>query len=66
MKPNIWDFVRNADGTYAILNKGKKIRDHIPERWLEDEVCGKYGFCGREWRDIWDGLSKEGKFTIVL
>jgi hypothetical protein len=35
MKPNIWEFLRKPDGTYAVSHNGKHLSDSIPEKWFE-------------------------------
>jgi hypothetical protein len=65
VKPNTWEFVRNADGSFAILHRGEKRSDNIPARWLEAE-CGKFGFCGQEFRKIREALTNSDKHTITL
>jgi len=46
MKQNVWEFLRRPDGTYAVSHNGTLLSDSIPEKWLESEICERYGFCG--------------------
>lgn len=66
MKPNIWEFLRKADGTYAASHNGTPLSDSIPEEWFEAEICERYGFCGRECHEICDQLKHCGKCTVDL
>jgi hypothetical protein len=42
MKPNIWEFLKKPDGTYAVSHNGKILSDSIPEKNLNDELCLRY------------------------
>jgi hypothetical protein len=65
MKGNVWEIVRNNDGCFDIFNKGELQRGSIPDQWLEDELS-RYGFCGREYKDIRCQLDQFGKARIDL
>ena len=56
----------NADGTYQIEVNEEVVGKRIPERWLDDELCGKRGFCGEELAEIKRQLRDSGKaiFTV--
>lgn len=43
MKKNVWEFVRQKDGSYAILQNGKLRSDGIFEERREDEFCIRFG-----------------------
>ncbi len=58
--------MRWSDENYAIFHKDKLLSDSIPEKWLERELCVRYGFCGREFRDIVNGLKESDSYRIVL
>ena len=66
VKPNIWEFVRNADGSYSISLCGELLHDHVPERWFDEEACVRYGFCGEELRKIQEEMQNTGKCTVSL
>ena len=66
MKPNIWEFVRKPDGTYAVSRSGELLSDSIPERSFEWETCVRYGFCGWECRQICEHLEHHEKCTVDL
>ena len=52
------------EGDYAVLQDGDVLSDRIPEKWLEREVCERYGFCGREYEHIRSELNKHGKCRL--
>jgi hypothetical protein len=66
MKPNMWEFVRNKNGSYAVFNDGKLLSDAIPEERLKDEFCIRFGFCGHEYEGIVRELRQFGKCTLNL
>jgi len=65
MKPDTWEVIKTANGSYQIRNKGELLRSEIPDRWLERELA-RYGFCGEEYRDIRQQLDNSGRAQIVL
>lgn len=65
MKGNVWEIIRNEDGTFEMFHKGELLHGLIPDRWLEDQLV-RYGFCGKEYRDIRRQLDQFGKAKIVL
>lgn len=66
MKQNIWEFLRKSDGTYAVYHNSNVLSDSIPENRLMEEVCVRYGFCGREYDAICSRLNRFGKCTVDL
>jgi hypothetical protein len=66
MKQNIWEFLRKADGTYAVYHNSNLLSESIPEKWLNDEVCIRYGFCGSEFDAVRKQLNRSGKWTVDL
>ena len=65
-KPNIWNFLRKPDGTYAVSHNGKKLSDSILKKNLNDELCIRYGFCGHEYDAILGQLNRFGKCSVDL
>ena len=66
IKPNVWEFVRNKNGSYAVFKNGKLLSDAIPEQRREDEFCIRFGFCGHEYEEIVRQLRQSGKCTLNL
>ena len=66
MKQNVWEFVRNEDGSYAVVHNGKLLSDCIPEKYREKEFCVRFGFCGEEYKEISRQLAQSDKCTLVL
>ena len=66
MKQNLWEFVRREDGTYAVFHKGQLLRESIPEKWFDRQICTDYGFCGEECAEIHRQINASGKCTLVV
>jgi hypothetical protein len=66
MKRNVWEFVRNQNGSYAVFQNGKLLSDGIPEERREDEFCARFGVCGHEYEEIVRQLRHSGKCTLEL
>jgi hypothetical protein len=66
MKNNVWQFVRNENGSYAVFNNGKLLADSILEELRENEFCVRFGFCGHEYEEIVRQLRESGECTLEL
>jgi hypothetical protein len=42
------EVVKREDGTFDLLLNRKLDRSRIPEAWLREELCVRFGFCGEE------------------
>ena len=66
----IWEIIKKDDGTYDIVKDGTVLDADIPDRWLEEHLCVRYGFCGQEYAYIRSKLNESGKakfeFTYPL
>ncbi len=56
----------NDDGTYEIILNEEVVARRIPEKWLDDELCGKGGFCGEELAEIKRQLRDRGQAVLSL
>jgi len=66
MGENIWEFVKDEDGTYSVFHRRKQLASKIPEAWFEAQLCHDYGFCGAEADEIRRKITECGKCTLVL
>jgi hypothetical protein len=48
----VLELVAKSDGTFDLLWDGKLDRTGIPERWLNEELCVRFGLCGDEYDAI--------------
>ena len=56
----------NDDGTYEIILNEEVVARRIPEKWLDDELCAKRGFCGEELAEIKRQLRDRGQAVLSL
>jgi hypothetical protein len=45
---------------------GKPDRSNIPEKWLNEEVCVRFGFCGEEYASIVRDLTQHSRARAVF
>ena len=57
---------KNPDGTFEINFNEKVVGSRVPERWLDDELCAKRGFCGEELASIKQQLIQCGRAVVIL
>ena len=62
----VLEVATNADGTFAITFNGEVVGSRIRERWLDDELCAKRGFCGEELASIKRQLVERGRAVVTL
>jgi len=56
--------VKRDDGTFDLFLNGKLDHHRIPETWLPDELCVRFGFCGDEYDSILLELNENGRATV--
>ena len=56
----------NNDGTYEITVNDEVVGRWIAEKWLDEELCAKRGFCGEELAEIRRQLRDSGKAVLVV
>jgi hypothetical protein len=56
--------VKNPDGTFEVVFNGEQVGTGVPEKWLDTELCTKYGFCGEEYEDILRQLNESGRAAL--
>ena len=55
-----------GDGTYDLFLNDGADRFAIPEKWLAEELCGRFGFCGEEYDSILRELNQTGRAKLTL
>ena len=60
------EVLKNDGGTYGVFYNGELARSGVQERWLNEELCVGFGFCGDEYLAIIRQLNDSGKATVVL
>ena len=62
----VLELVAKNDGTFDLLWDGKLDRTGIPERWLNEELCVRFGLCGDEYEAIVREATTNGRATRVF
>jgi hypothetical protein len=62
----VLEVATNGDGTFEITFNEKVVGSRIPERWLDDELCAKRGFCREELASIKRQLGECGRAVVIL
>ena len=65
MKSDVWEIVKNEDGTFDLFRTGELLHGSVPEESLADQL-GQYGFCGQEYVDIRHQLDHVGRAKFLL
>jgi hypothetical protein len=58
--------VKRDDGTYDLFLNDAPDRSRIPEKWLPEELCVRFGFCGEEYDSILHELNLNGRTKLRL
>ena len=53
--------VVKKDGTFNILLAGEPVWAGVLEKWLREELCVRFGFCGDECDEIVTELNENGR-----
>ncbi len=61
----VLEVVADAHGTFEIILNQKVVRVGVEKKWLNDELCVKYGFCGDEFDAIMQ-LAVCGRASVVF
>ena len=60
------EVVKRGDGTYDLFLDDAPDRSRISERWLPEELCVRFGFCGEEYDSIQHELNLNGRTKLQL
>ena len=60
------EVVKRDDGTYDLFLNDAPDRSRIPEKWLPEELCVRFGFCGEEYDSILHELNLNGRTKLRL
>ncbi len=56
----------NDDGTYEITVNDEVVGRRISDKWLDEELCAKRGFCGEELAEIRRQLRESGNAVLTV
>ena len=62
----VLEIIRRDDGAFDLFLDGRPDRTNIAEKWLNEEVCVRFGFCGEEYDSILSDLIKDGRARVVF
>jgi hypothetical protein len=62
----VLEVTKNNDGTYEIVFNEEVVGSRILEKWLDEELCAKRGFCGEELVSIKRQLQESGRAVVIL
>jgi hypothetical protein len=60
------EVVKRGDGTFDLFLNRKLDRNCIPEAGLPEELCVRFGFCGKEYDSILREVNRNGRTTVVF
>lgn len=62
----VFEIVKNDEAKFDFFLNGQKAFAGIPEAYLAETLCTKWGFCGDELRAILKDLNQQGIVRITL
>jgi len=62
----ILEVVKRENGTFDLFLNQTLDRSGIPEKWLPEELCVRFGFCGEEYHSILRKLNQDGRATLLF
>ena len=63
---SVLELVKRADGDFDLFLNGTLHRGKIEEKWLPEELCLRFGFCGEEYAAILSEANGSGKSKIAF
>ena len=52
------------DGTFDLFLNSKLDRSNVPEQYLNDELCVRFGFCGEDYDAILSEVKQKGRAEV--
>jgi hypothetical protein len=62
----VLEVVKKNDGTFDLFLNRELDHKNIPEAWLPEQLCVRFGFCGEEYDSILREVNQNGRTTIVF
>ena len=60
----VLELVKRPDGNFDLFVDGMLHCDEIQERWLPEELCVRFGFCGEEYDAILLEAKESGRSKV--
>jgi hypothetical protein len=61
----VLELVKRPDGAVDIFVNGTLHRGEIEERWLSEEICVRFGFCGPEYDAMLLEANESGRSKVA-
>jgi hypothetical protein len=62
----VLEVVRRDDGTFDLFLNRSLDRSRIPEAGLNEQLCVRFGYCGKEYNEILVKLNETGRATLYF
>lgn len=62
----VLELVKRPDGNFDLFVDGMLHRGEIQERWLPEDLCVRFGFCGEEYEAILLEAKESGRSKVVF
>ena len=62
----VLEVVRREDGTFDLFMNGELDRGRIPKDGLNEQLCVRFGFCGKEYDSIVHELAENGRKKLFF
>jgi hypothetical protein len=66
MTDTVLEVVKRDDGKFDLFLNRELDHGQVPESWLPEWLCVRFGFCGGEYDSILREVNISGKVTIIL
>ena len=66
IKNTVLEIVKKDGGISDLFLNRKLDRNDIPETWLPERLCVRFGFCGEEYDSIPGEVNQNGRATVVF
>jgi hypothetical protein len=64
IKNTVLEVVKRGDCTFDVFLNGQLDSSHVAERWLPEELCVRFGFCGEEYDSFLREVNQNGRATV--
>jgi hypothetical protein len=62
----ILELLKRPDGGFNIFLNGNLDRSGVQEKWLSEELCTRFGFCGEEYDSILSEVNRVGRIRVTF
>ena len=62
----VLEVVKKNDRTFDLFLNRELDHKNIPQAWLPEQLCVRFGFCGEEYDSILREVNQNGRETIVF